>query len=69
VRYATAGGGGCLSGADIEPAVELEGIAIDDFTGKDVRDTQGQLALSRCRRADDHYQRPLHFKEFHVLPS
>src|SRR6185436_4099723 len=32
MRHATAFSGGCLGRADIEAAVELEGVAIDDFT-------------------------------------
>jgi hypothetical protein len=32
VGYAAAGGGRRFGRTDIEPAVELEGIAIDDFT-------------------------------------
>ena len=64
VGYAAAGGDGRLGRADIEAAVELEGIAIDDFTRKGFGDAQCQLALARCGRADDRYQRTLH-----VLPS
>jgi hypothetical protein len=38
VRYAAPGGGERFSRPDIETAVELEGVAIDDFTRKNFRD-------------------------------
>jgi hypothetical protein len=37
VRDAAAGRGGCFRCADIETAVKLESITIDDFTGKSCR--------------------------------
>jgi hypothetical protein len=64
VGYAAAGGGRRFGRSDVETAEELEGIAIDDFTGKGLRQAQGQLALSRGGRADDRYQWMLH-----ALPS
>jgi hypothetical protein len=39
--------------ADIEAPVELEGIAIDDFTREGLGNLKCQLALSRSGRADD----------------
>jgi hypothetical protein len=69
VRYATAGSGGRLGRADVEAAVKLEGIAIDDFTRKDFGDAQGQIGLSRCGRTDDHDQGPFWIMACHVLPS
>jgi hypothetical protein len=69
VRYATARGGGRLGRADVEAAVKLEGVAIDDFTRKHIGDAQGQVALSRCGRTDDHYQGPFCIMATHVLPS
>ena len=53
VGYAVAGRRRRFGRADIETAVELEGIAIDDFTGERCRKVQSQRALSGCGWADD----------------
>jgi hypothetical protein len=53
VRYAAAIGGGRFRRADIEATIELESIAIDDFTRKGCGDVQSQLALTRCGRSHD----------------
>ena len=57
VGYAAARGGRRFGRADIEAAVQLEGIAIDDFTREGFGDAQRQLALSRCGRTHDRHQR------------
>ena len=59
VGYAAAGGGRRFGRADIEAAVQLEGVAIDDFTVEDFGDAQRQVALSRRGRAGDHNQGPV----------
>ena len=53
VGYAVASRRRRFGRADIETAVELEGIAIDDFTREGLGNLKCQLALSRSGRADD----------------
>src|SRR6266853_226761 len=49
-------GGGGLSGANIENAVELQRIAVDDFSPKNHSDPQGERGLARSGRAGNHNQ-------------
>jgi hypothetical protein len=53
VGYAAAGISRRFGRANVEAPVELEGIAIDDFTREGFGDPKRQLALSRGGRADD----------------
>jgi len=55
-----------LGGADIEIAVNLQGIAVYDFTGEFFREGQGQLALTRPGWPQNRYN--LVFRH-HVLVS
>jgi hypothetical protein len=53
VRDAAADRHGRFRRADIETAVKLESITIDDFTGKSCRDAQGKFTLAGCGRPHD----------------
>jgi hypothetical protein len=68
MRYSAPGFGRRLGGTDIEAAVELEGIAIDYFSGESFCRAQGQIAFARCGGPDDNHQRTLDIR-LHVLPS
>lgn len=57
-----------LGGADVEPTVELEGIAIDDFAGKVLANAQRERALSSACGAGDDNEGGL-CVGMHLLPS
>ena len=48
--------GGGLSGSDVEAAVELQRIAIDDFSPKNRSDPQGKRGLTRACWTGNHDQ-------------
>ena len=60
VWYPAAPGLGKLGGTDIEPPVDLERVAVDDFTLKRLRQYQCQLAFSRSGRTGNRNQRACH---------
>ena len=57
VGYAPTSGSGKLGRADVETAIELERVAIDDFTAELFSDGQGKIALPGSRWTHDGYGR------------
>ena len=53
VRHPGALGERRLGGADVEPAVDLQRVGVDDLSAQSLGESERQRALSRCGRTDD----------------
>ena len=53
MAYARPVGRGGLGGADVHPAIELEGVGVDDLGPEPLGQLEGDLALARGGRAHD----------------
>ena len=49
---------GNFCGPNLQPAVDLDGVAVDDLAARAQRERDAELALARSRRADDRDDRP-----------
>jgi len=58
VRHAAPLCGGDFGRGDLDLAVDLDGVAVDDLAARAQRERDAELALARSRRADDRDDRP-----------